>query len=214
MKPGRGSLICFTGIDGSGKTTHARSLIRFLRENNYSCDYVWAASRPILSLAFFGATRLLGYWKETRKGEYTDPLEFAPNELRIKLGAVWRLLLFVDFQLKVTLMIRTRLFLGKTVVCDRYAYDLLMELRLSRLNTAEFERILWKTLPRPTAAFLMDVSEEAAMSRRQIPTERLSARRDAFLKLAGVLNVTIINANNDFLHNSQRIRSQTLRLIA
>ncbi len=210
LKTARGSLICFTGVDGSGKTTHAKSLISFLNKEGYSCTYVWAASRPILSLAFFGFTRLMGYWKETKKGEYTDPLEFAPDKVRTRLGVVWRLFLFIDFQIKVSVTVRTRLLLGKTVVCDRYVYDMIMELRLSHLYTPTFGDLLWKTVPRPVATFLMDAAADTATSRRQIPTERLSARRQAFLKLAKIFDLIIINSSESFLKNSQHIKIQTL----
>lgn len=210
LKLKKGFLICFTGIDGSGKTTHAKSLIDFLNKEGYSCRYVWAASRPILSLTFFAFTRMLGYWKKTKKGEYTDPLEFAPNELRAKLGALWRCFLFVDFQIKVSLNVRIPLAIGRTVVCDRYVYDMIMELYLSQLYTPRFADIIWKTIPRPAITFLMDVEEEAATSRRQIPTERLSSRRQAFLNMSRVFEVIIVNSNEDFLHNSQQIQAHTL----
>lgn len=211
---GKGCLVCFTGVDGSGKTTHARSLLEFLNEDGHACRYVWAASRPILSLAFFAFTRLLGYWKKTKKGDYTDPLEFAPTSLRAKLGLVWRVFIFIDFQIKVSVTIRPLLLLGRTVVCDRYVYDVFTELYLSKFYTSRFGALLWTSIPKPVVTFLLDIQEETATSRRSIPSERLSAKRQAFLKIAKIFKVVVINSDKDFCHNSKQIRKHALRLLA
>ncbi len=214
MRRSRSFLICFTGIDGSGKTTHAKSLKDFLNRKGYSCTYVWAASRPILSLTFFAFTRILGYWKETKKGEYTDPLEFAPERLRTKLSVLWRLFIYVDFQIKVTILVRTRLLLGRIVVCDRYVYDMIMELCLSQLYTTRFADLLWKSVPRPEVTFLMDVAGKIASSRRPIPTASLSAKRQTFLKISKIFNTITIDSNRNFINNSQQIQAQTLCRLA
>lgn len=208
-----GFLVCFTGIDGSGKTTHAKSLRNFLSKNGYTCHYVWAASRPILAMAFFALTRILGYWKKTKKDMYTDPLEFAPYKLRSKLGLVWRLLLFIDFQIKVLATTRPLLACGRVVICDRYIYDIFMELQKSGLYTTGFGRLLSKTVPEPTITFLLDVPESIANLRRGIPVEELSARRHLFLRLAETYDFTILDSSRDFSENRGEIQSRLLSRI-
>ncbi len=202
--------MCLTGIDGSGKTTQARSLIHALRGEDCATVYVWAASRPILSLSFFGITRVLGYWKVTKKGMYTDPLEFAPPKVRSGLGGVWRLLQFVDFHMKMLVTVRAYLARGIVVVCDRYVYDMIMEFKVSSLSTPLFERLLLKTAPAPAVTFLLDVSERTARSRRTIPLEQLSVRRKTFLEMAKQLNFVIIDASKDFAVNREEIEAETL----
>jgi len=203
-----GFLICFTGIDGSGKTTHAKSLVGFLNKRGYACIYVWAASRPILSLIFFAITRVLGYWKTTKKNMYTDPLEFAPYRMRSKLGLIWRLLLFTDFQIKVLATTKPLLARGRVVICDRYIYDIVMELQQSKLYTTRFGRCLSKTVPRPLITFLMDIPESIAGLRRGIPVEELSARRELFLRLAETYDFIIVDSTKDFSENQRKIRNR------
>jgi len=210
LKLGNGALVCLTGIDGSGKTTHARSLVAFLGEKGYNCTYVWAASRPVFSLAFFGLTKVLGYWKKTKKGMYTDPLEFAPSTVKGTLAVFWRLFLLVDFQVRVLATVRVRLLRGLVVVCDRYVYDMIMELRASQLYTSTFEELATKMVPKPAVTFLLDVNVATARSRRGFNTEQLSMRRRAFLELARKFNFVIIDSNRDFVHNCSQIRTQTL----
>ena len=210
----RSFLICFTGVDGSGKTTHAKSLIISLDEMGYSCKYVWGASRPILSYAFFIFTRLLGYWKKTRKNAYTDPLEYAPRNIAEKLGMVYRFFLFLDFQIKISLKIRLPLILRKPVVCDRYFYDLLMELQLSNVSSERFTTILSKTLPQPVITFLLDVPETLANQRRGFSCEELGAKRRVFLQIGKFFGFVIVDSSKDFSSNQKRIRALTLARVS
>lgn len=210
----RGFLICFTGVDGSGKTTHAKSLIKFLNEMGYSCKYVWGASRPILSYTFFAITKLLGYWKETRKNAYTDPLEYAPKNIAKKLGVVYRFFLFLDFQIKTWLKIRFPLILGKIVVCDRYFYDLLMELEFSNVSSERFITVLSKTLPQPLITYLLDAPENLTNQRRGFSREELAAKRRVFLQIGKFFGFVIVDSSRDFLSNQKRIRALTLAYIS
>ena len=210
----RSFLTCFTGVDGSGKTTHAKSLIKSLNEMGYSCKYVWGASRPILSYAFFAFTRLLGYWKQTRKNAYTDPLEHTPRNLAKKFAILWRFFLFLDFQIKATFKIRLPLALGKVVVCDRYFYDLLMELERSTVSSDRFTVMLSKTLPQPVITFLLDVPKTLANQRRGFSCEELGAKRRAFLQIGKFFGFVIVDSSKDFFNNQKRIRALTLARVS
>lgn len=203
-------MICFTGVDGSGKTTHAKALIKYLTESGCSCKYVWGASRPILSYAFFVFTRVLGYWKKTRKNAYTDPLEHAPRNLAKKLAILWQFFLFLDFQIKATAKIRLPLALGKVVVCDRYFYDLLMELQRSNVPSDRFMVILSKTLPRPLVTFLLDVPESLACQRRGFAYKEIAMKRRFYLKMTKTFGFVIVDSFKDFPSNQKRICALTL----
>ena len=199
-------MICFVGVDGSGKTTHAKSLANFLVQKGFSCVYVWGGFRPILSYPFFGLTKILGYWKQTKKDAYTDPLEFAPSQFRQKLGRVWHAFIFIDFQVKV-LAIRILLALKKMIICDRYVYDILMELQLSELDDQKFENLLCSTVPKPNITFLMDVSEKVAATRRSMTIENLSAKKEALKNMAKTYNFVVVNSANKFSQNQKQIQT-------
>jgi len=206
-------LICFTGVDGSGKTTHAKSLLEYLETKGFACKYVWGASRPITSYAFLLFTRLLGYWKETKKNVYTDPLEYAPKELAKKLGRLWRLFVFVDFQIKTLVKTRPYLALGKIVVLDRYFYDLLMDLDVSKISSEEFIRRISETLPRPQITFLLDAPPSLTAQRRGFSLQDLQAKRETFLKMGQRFQFHIVDSSEDFNVNQQRIRDLTVAKI-
>jgi thymidylate kinase len=201
-----GYLVCFVGVDGSGKTTHAKSLANFVVKNGFSCAYIWGAFRPLFSYPFFALTKLLGYWKETKKDAYTDPLEFAPSQVRQKLGSVYRLLIFIDLQIRA-LPIRILLAYKNLVICDRYVYDILMELQLSNLYNRAFGNLVCRTVPQPRVTFLLDIPEKIAATRRPMNIESFSAKRETLKTMARICNFVVVDSTNEFLQNQERIRT-------
>ena len=206
----KGHLICFTGVDGSGKTTHAKSLLDYLETKGYACKYVWGASRPVLSYVFLVFARSLGYWKETKENVYTDPLEYAPIGLAEKLGKFWRLSVFIDFQIKTLVKTRPYLVLGKIVVLDRYFYDLLMDLGVSKILSEGFIRRISETLPRPQMTFLFDAPPGLTAQRRGLSLQDLPAKRETFLQMGQRFQFYIVDSSQDFEVNQQRIRDLIL----
>jgi dTMP kinase len=202
-------MICFTGVDGSGKTTHARALLKFLKHNGCSCAYVWGAFRPILSYTFFAFTRLFGYWKIMRKNAFTNPLEYAPERVKKNFASLMRLLFFIDFQIKTSLKIRLPLLLGKNIICDRYFYDLLMELELNNLSSKNFVYLVSITLPQPLITFLMDANETAINKRRNFSLKELQSKRKIFLRMSKSFNFAVINSRLDYSYNQKRIQKST-----
>jgi len=209
----KGHLICFTGVDGSGKTSHAKSLLSHLETKGYTCKYVWGASRPVLSFYFLIFAKLLGYWKETKKNVYTDPLEYAPKKLAEKLGRFWRLFVFVDFQIRVAAKIRPYLVIKEIVVLDRYFYDLLMDLDVSKTSSEEFVRRISEALPRPQVTFLLDAPPDLTAQRRGFSLQDLKAKRETFLQMGERFQFYVVDSSQDFEANQQRIRDLTLAAI-
>jgi dTMP kinase len=204
------SLICFTGVDGSGKTTQAKLLKQYLEKNGYSCQYVWGAFRPFLSYIFFASTRALGYWRHTKRNAYTDPLEFAPRVVAKHLGRLWRLFLFVDYQIKTLITIRLPLVMGTMIICDRYFYDVLEELQLSGVSSERFTRLLLRSTPKPLVTFLMDAPETLTKNRRDFSLQYFERRKRFLLKSAILFGFTVIDSSVALSKNQDKIRQETL----
>lgn len=206
----KGFIICFLGVDGSGKTTHAKFLKQYLTELGYSCVYIWGAFRPFFSYFFFGFTRLLNYWRFTKKEAYTDPLEYAPKHIAANFSKLWQFLILIDYQLKALIFIRLPLLLGKVVICDRYLYDILMELKISSLLSPKFALLLLKTMPPSTIIFLLDVPEDLASHRRNFSNTFFSNRRSILLSFAKKHRFEIIDTSMKMLENQKEIRKKVL----
>ena len=106
--------------------------------------------------------------------------------------------------------VETRLARGRIVICDRYIYDLLVELSLSELYTDGFKKTILRTIPRPDLTFLMDVPPDLAHARRDLPLDSLSARRQAYLDLSRRSCFCVLTTSEDFAKNQERIRNETL----
>lgn len=213
--PRRRLLVCFTGLDGSGKTSHAKSLCNYLSDRGCACHYAWAGTTPILSYFFYGFTWLLGYWKrKVSNGEYSiDPLGQAPENIREKaLNSVWRFFLVVDFQIKCLMKIRLPLLLGKTVITDRYVYDLMVGLMTKGMLPLNFVKFLLQAVPTPHLTFFLDASEGVLSVRRGIPIDVAHKKRAEYLLLAAALDFSVLNTSNDFTRNQQEVRKSTLLL--
>lgn len=204
--------VCFIGIDGSGKTTHAKFLVKSLSDNKYPSLYVRAAHRPVFSYFFYAFTRILGFWKFTEEGKFTDPLQFASKNIRTKLNPIWLLSLYLDFQALALIKVHLPLLFGKIVVCDRYVYDLITELILSKQYTDRFGKLLLRTLPMPEITFFMDTPEKIAKIRHGCDLEYLSSRRKIYSKLANKLVFSVVNSVDSFGDNSGKIWHQVTHI--
>ena len=55
----KGILICLIGVDGSGKTTHAKALVGELWAQHIKSRYVWNRYEPILIRPLMVAVKIL-----------------------------------------------------------------------------------------------------------------------------------------------------------
>jgi len=207
-------LICFTGVDGSGKTTHAKYLLRFLRKKGYSSRYVWAASRPVFLYPFLVVTRILGYWKTLKEDMWMDPLESAAPTIRRKFGALYRFLLFVDFELTTFLKVQLPLLFERVVICDRYVYDLIIDLALTNLLSTRFAKLMLQVTPTPKRIFLTYAAPHIVVPRRSSFNKRdVCIKMDAYKKLARILDFDIVDTSTRFETNQNHIRREVLSLL-
>jgi thymidylate kinase len=94
--------------------------------------------------------------------EFQDP----KNEA---IASLWCFATQLENFLKTSLKIFLPLTLGRTVLCDRYALDLLVDGMSDLHDPPTRMRLgfkLLRLLPRPDSAFLIDVDAEAAFGRK------------------------------------------------
>ena len=195
----KGLLVCFTGIDGSGKTSNANKLIENLRKMNLSPVYAYGRWTPVFSYPFLAFFRLLRYSSKVihrNKIQYSEKHYYENRAI----AYTWLVASLVDLIVLNFFRVLVHIWRGKIVVCDRYVYDVLVDqmfdLRDSSLYLRFPSKLLYILMPKPQITFLMDLHEGIAFSRKKdTPTlEYLSIRRKLYLQLAGYFDFIVINA--------------------
>lgn len=203
MSRTKGVLICFTGIDGSGKTTVAKALVGRLGSEGLRSRYVYGRLQPIVLRPVFWAGRRLFLRKKDRNRDYVGYSHAKKGLLENRvLSALYEFLVLFDYFFQMMVKVRFPLAIGRTIVCDRYVYDtvvtdLAVDLKYPQSRTSEtLRRYLW-LFPRPDLVFLIDVPEEVANRRKEdVPSVKyLEERRQLYLEVGREQGMIVLDGS-------------------
>jgi thymidylate kinase len=210
-----GTLIAFSGVDGSGKSTQVDLLEKSLEKINLRVLRIRSRWRPVLSLPLLVVMKRLGYARIHRAGGVYIVETRLPS--RGGLTSLWCFLTQVENIVKTGVKLVFPLVLGRTVICDRYALDMAVDGMAGLHDPAYRTRLgfqLLRLLPKPDFAFFMDIDPEVAFRRKpDLPSlddyvERLGLYRE----LSSRWGVNIVNArvSPDAIHSKiwQRIATE------
>lgn len=190
MRP-KAILICFTGIDGSGKTTIAEGLAQSIENSGITCKYIWGGWRGFESFLF---KPIVIFLKNSKKAGYKDTSIFAPKKKNI----LFYFLAWFDYCLRLYPNIRISLHKYDRVILDRYVYD--VTVGVSIIDGTRADRLLKKffyIFPKPDQIFFIDVPVEVAYSRKKdIPSiEYLSTQKAIYLGMLKNDNVEMLDGS-------------------
>lgn len=209
------ALICFTGIDGSGKTTLAKELIKDLKENGIRVEYRWGKfESSLLRLLILVKNKLLLHESDLKEN-YERSLKLKNNLFNNNLiSMLYEYFVLVNYTFQVIFKIAIPLKMGKNIICDRYVYDTIVDLALDlRYSDGKIKyrlNQLFRLLPRPDVLFFIDVPEEVAFRRKNdIPSiEFLRNKKEVYFKILKITKmdkniVSVINGTNS-VHNLKK----------
>jgi dTMP kinase len=199
-----GVLICFIGIDGSGKSTLSKNLIERMSKRHIKFEYTWCKFES----SFFKLLISLKNkyfirdkdWKEnyTKSRTVKKKLFHSPY---LRLAYEWFILIDYRFQIlrKITI---PRLF-GRNFVSDRYIYDTVVDLAFD-LNYTEEEvkkkvnHLLFLS-PKPDIIYFVDVPESVAFSRKNdVPSINfLSEKKKVYKQILKYIDVIILDGTSN-----------------
>lgn len=176
----KGLLIAIEGIDGAGKTSIAKELVKFLKNLGYDAILLKEPSDSI-------------YAQKIRNAKERLPPE---EELELFLR---------DREIDALKNIIPALENGKVVVMDRYYYSNIAYQSARGLDADEIRSLNEKIAPKPDLVILLDISPEIALERikpRGKTTlferkEYLEKVRENFLKIVDKKTV-VVNAEKPF----------------
>jgi len=185
-------LICFIGIDGTGKTTLARKLVEVMNEQGIGTKYVWSGLQPGLLRPFIwiGRTFFIPPGDPLARTYISYSTTIRKVTRNPIVRTMYEFVLLLDYARQLLWTIRIPMMRGKSIVSDRYGYDILIDLcvvlgysdrKMDRTLKA-FEHLL----PKPSLTFVIDAPEEIALKRKDdIPSiSHLSERRQIYLGTA------------------------------
>ena len=179
-------IICFTGIDGSGKTVQARALVARLNAAGHPAVYAWTGGRSYMTRPLIWlAKRLLRAPKLATPGSSSEPQVVMNNGAQYRsylsstrrlfknkfVARIWRQISLIEHTGEILVAVLPHVLRGRIVVCDRYIHD-------STIGTAVLAGVSPSDLPqqlrlpalypvpRPAQWFLIDVPAEVAFNRR------------------------------------------------
>ncbi len=198
MKP---AMICFIGLDGSGKSTSIEHACQELKARGCRVEIVRAAY-VIRYMTFFiklGKRLLMKKESDPFSGDYPAYLENMRKQA--SRGFVYRVfsaMTTLEFKLQIFWNITLKRLMGKTLLVDRYIYDNAVTYAANLgLGTEYMEKTLegkWKRAPRPDKVIYIRTPVEICLSRKDdIPHPLyLQLRQPLYNQVAELCDAAVI----------------------
>ncbi len=213
--------ICFTGIDGAGKTTQAKALSEAMKENGVKNKYIYSRFKPFILKPFMAIGKALFFHKSDMFRNYVEYTESKRRLFKNRFVAVaFQYALLLEYCAQALFNVKLSLILGKNIVCDRYIYDtvitdLVADMNYSNEKTENLIERTFRILPKPDLLFLIDAPEEIAFQRKDdIPSiDYLKQRRKLYLHLGEKYKAIILDGSKGVKELGEVIQNEVLRKV-
>jgi len=163
-------VICFSGIDGSGKSSHARLMLKELRAEGINCRYRWLRYPRFFSLIPEALYHLVG---STGKNESSFSSAKTYNAFHSNNAIIdlWLFFQWVDTFLITLKNVYLPTLFGYTIILDRCAIDTLIDNTVSlgkeKLIFGVVGKSFLKLIPNNSLILIFDVNVGVVVFRRR-----------------------------------------------
>jgi len=181
----RARVVSFSGVDGAGKSTQIERLFERLKERGLRVQIIrfWDDIAQLKTIREGAGHKLF-------KGDKGIGSPETPINRRDKNVGGWPMTYFRYFLYLMDAISLRSVFknalLSDTdfIIFDRYTYDELANLDLTRALTRAYTRMIMGAIPRPDISFVLDADPEAARARKpEYPIEFVHLNRRAYMQL-------------------------------
>lgn len=194
-------MICFMGLDGSGKSTSIEHAYQQLKKEGKKVKIVRAAYVAVISRFFIKIGKRILLKKNA--DEYKDYNSYL-KELRknANKGFVYRVFSFlttIEFKAQIFFRIRMNRFFGYNLLVDRYVYDNVVtyaaNLGLGKEYMVKTMNTKWKRSPKPDLIIYIKTPVDICFSRKDdTPSELyLEIREPLYDIVSDLYNAKIIS---------------------
>ncbi len=210
----RPRLIVVSGLDGTGKSTHAKALVEDLRARGFRTLYRRLRFPFVLSVPLLILARLRGRSYVLREGRQAVRVHAFGSSPFLRL--LFPMTVFVDLLLVTWILVRLPMALGWTVVCDRFVADTLVDVAAScEMETVPSSlRDLFESLvPDGTTALLLTASSAILLQRRpELALDPSFSRRvRLYDELADAVGLEPVETEGKQHHVHQALLSQLIQ---
>lgn len=202
-------LIVFSGIDGSGKSTHAKATVKWLRSIGINATYYHFFQHPLVSALSKAKCRVMKVKPEEVSTHMPGFREHLRRHILPKLRPLAQ---YVDNWIFIGGRLLLDMLRGRWVIADRYFYDFLIRFKcLGYPVPFLLEKLYLHLIPHPHLLVVFDISPEISFQRRRSehPLWYYVRARRAYWWLAKCLKAPILNTERDF----NKVQNELERMI-
>lgn len=191
----RSVAVSFSGIDGAGKSTQINSLADYMRREGLRVRLVafWDDVARLTSVRETAGHKL--FRGEKGVGSPERPIERRDKNVRSRSMSMVRLFLYTLDAISLRMVAKKcRRSGADLIIFDRYAYDELVNLKLSNPLMRIYVRLVMWLVPRPDISYVLDADPVQARARKpEYPVDFLMECRESYLALNRIIGgLTIV----------------------
>jgi thymidylate kinase len=202
--------IYISGCDGTGKSTQAKLLLKQMEALKMRPAHLWLRYPYVLSLLLLAYARWRGYSWYEKTGQIRHGYWDFRRSWLLRVVLPW--LLWLDTLLMALFKVYVPLWLGRTIVCERFTLDALVDLVVATNDVEMFRRLPGKLylrlIPRPAAIIVLDLDAATIRARREDlqVDKRLEARLELFRHLAAHWSLPVLSSQIPITELNRHIR--------